>query len=343
MVHMRTPPIVTVLLLVLFVLLVTGMSVSAQEAIECPRGAGPTVDGTIGAREWRDGASVEVSIEGNDCVILFVHDGENLYVGFDIDEGHNTAIPDTRVYMDTGNDDAASPQDDDLQLYINPDNGGLRERQGNGGGWTEVDVSGWTGDWNETNTHWSTEYSISLRRPRETARWPRSASPSSSTGTRRPTRSGRGRRPRRPVHVGQHNLRELACPRKAPDRAAGRDACRRGCGLVERDPHRRGERRFGVGERHALPERGRGPARPMACCPASTSLSSLWRRPSSSSWLDGGDRGRGPPRGGRRGRVGPQPGIAAPEVVVVGDETVGATPGDRGHGMTSSGSGVAAG
>ncbi|MCI0496972.1 MAG: hypothetical protein L0Z54_01580, partial [Thermoplasmata archaeon] len=155
-------------IIVMFVLssfIVTWSLASAQDEVECPRGAAPTIDGTPTDREWADAGSVSftIPIDDAECSVLFKHDGESLYIAFDVEHGHTTNVPDTRVMLDLDNDAAADPQDDDHELYINPDNGGTRERQGNGGGWDTVDETGWTGAWNDSASDaWSTEYSVSF-------------------------------------------------------------------------------------------------------------------------------------------------------------------------------------
>jgi hypothetical protein len=137
-----------------------------QDAIECPEGGAPSIDGTIEDPEWADAdnMTLQVPLE-DDCTVFYKHDGEYLYVAFQFDDGHNTNVPDTRVMLDTDNDMADSPQDDDHELYINPDNGGTRERRGNGNDWDVVTTDDWTGAWNDTDSEtWSTEYSISFRK-----------------------------------------------------------------------------------------------------------------------------------------------------------------------------------
>ncbi len=129
--------------------------------IDAGSGTTPTIDGVIEAGEWNDSAYINTTVEGSDVEIYYKHDRENLYIGFDIHQGHNTALPDTRVYMDTYHDAAESPQEDDFQLYINPDNGDLQERQGDGDQWQQVEIVDWTGALHEDGTdHWSTEYEI---------------------------------------------------------------------------------------------------------------------------------------------------------------------------------------
>jgi len=138
----------------------SAMAHSGDE-IQTPYGTSPVIDGVIEQVEWNDANSINITIEGNDAEILFKHDRENLYVGFDIQEGHNSVFPDTRIFLDTHHDGAGSPQVDDFELYINPDNGGLREQQGNGSTWQQVNITDWDGAWQEDGTdHWSTEYVI---------------------------------------------------------------------------------------------------------------------------------------------------------------------------------------
>jgi len=103
-----------------------------------------------------------ITVEGDDCDIHFKHDRESFYVAFDIDHGHSTNVPDTRVYLDVDHDATDEPETEDFQLYINPDNGGLRERRGDGsGGWEEANIEDWDGDWDDGESdRWSTEYDI---------------------------------------------------------------------------------------------------------------------------------------------------------------------------------------
>lgn len=122
----------------------------------------PNIDGMAESPEWNGSVTIDLTIEGNDATIFMKHDRDNIYVGFDIQDGHNSVFPDTRIFFDTHHDAVNSPQEDDYQLYINPDNGGLQERQGDGGGWQQVAIQEWDGAWNEDGTdHWSTEYVIS--------------------------------------------------------------------------------------------------------------------------------------------------------------------------------------
>ena len=129
---------------------------------EVPRNDPPTIDGVVETEEWNGSEVITLTIEGNDADVYFKHNGEYIYFGFDIQEGHNSAFPDTRVFFDTHHDAASSPQEDDYQLYINPDNEGLIERQGDGDQWQAVDITHWTGNYNEDgNDHWTTEYNVS--------------------------------------------------------------------------------------------------------------------------------------------------------------------------------------
>ena len=132
------------------------------DEIEGPNGSTPTIDGRPGASEWEDAGSMTITVEGDDCDIHFKHDRESFYVAFDIDHGHSTNVPDTRVYLDVDHDATDEPETEDFQLYINPDNGGLRERRGDGsGGWEEADIEDWDGDWDDGESdRWSTEYDI---------------------------------------------------------------------------------------------------------------------------------------------------------------------------------------
>ena len=131
------------------------------DAIEAELGEKPEIDGVVEADEWEDANSLTLSVEGNDAEIFFKHDRDRVYMGFDIQEGHNSVFPDTRIFLDLLHDGAESPQEDDFELYINPDNGGLRERQGDGDQWQTVDVEDWDGDWDEDDSnHWTTEYEI---------------------------------------------------------------------------------------------------------------------------------------------------------------------------------------
>jgi len=156
----RWLPLITALLL-LFSLLPGGGQAHSGDATEAPYGSTPTIDGTVEQGEWNDSEVVSVTVEGDDVDIYFKHDREKLYIAFDIQQGHNSIFPDTRVFLDTFHDGAGAPQEDDFELYINPDNGGLRERQGNGNGWEQVDIDSWDGDWEEDGTdHWTTEYEV---------------------------------------------------------------------------------------------------------------------------------------------------------------------------------------
>ena len=151
-------PILVMIIISLFPL--NALAHSGDE-IEAGYGTIPSIDGVIEEGEWNDSAYVTVTVEGSDVEIYYKHDRENLYIGFDIHQGHNTVFPDTRVYMDTYHDGADTPQGDDFQLYINPDNGDLQERQGDGDQWQQVDIVNWTGALHEDgNDHWSTEYEI---------------------------------------------------------------------------------------------------------------------------------------------------------------------------------------
>ncbi len=153
-----------VMFILLFALLLPGAMAHSGDEITTPLGETPTIDGSITTGEWDDASSVTVTInvEGVDAEIFFKHDRDNVYFAFDIQEGHNSAFPDTRVYLDLLHDAADAPQEDDYQLYINPDNGDLQERQGDGSGWQQVTISNWTGDYEEVDTgHWTTEYSVS--------------------------------------------------------------------------------------------------------------------------------------------------------------------------------------
>jgi len=145
-------------------LLVFAVTTVAQDTIECPEGTAPTIDGTIEPGEWDDADNITLpfSLE-NDCTAYYKCSGNYLYVAFQFEDGHTTNIPDSRVLLDTNNDKADSPQTDDYELYINPDNGGTRERRGTGSDWAVVTMDNWTGEWNDTDSdRWSTEYSISF-------------------------------------------------------------------------------------------------------------------------------------------------------------------------------------
>jgi len=132
------------------------------DMLETPYNTAPTIDGVVEVEEWNGSEMITLSVEGNDADVYFKHDRDSIYFGFDIQEGHNSAFPDTRIFFDLEHDASDSPQEDDYQLYINPDNGGLIERQGDGDTWQDVDIEHWTGDWNEDGSdHWSTEYDVS--------------------------------------------------------------------------------------------------------------------------------------------------------------------------------------
>ncbi len=157
----------TLLLAVCLSILALFISVSAavaQDTVECPEGTVPTIDGTLEPGEWDDAENITMSFSlEDDCTAFYKYSGRYLFVAFQFEEGHTTNIPDTRVLLDTNNDMADSPQTDDFELYINPDNGGARERRGTGSNWAVVDIDNWTGEWNDTDSdRWSSEYSISF-------------------------------------------------------------------------------------------------------------------------------------------------------------------------------------
>jgi len=158
---MRT--VIAVSLSVIAIMLFTGIS-AAQDTVECPEGTAPTIDGTVEESEWADADNITLQVPLEDeCTVYYKYSGRNLYVAFQFEDGHTSNVPDTRVLLDTDNDMADTPQDDDYELYINPDNDGTRERKGNGNDWTNVDIEGWIGEWNDTDSErWSTEYSISF-------------------------------------------------------------------------------------------------------------------------------------------------------------------------------------
>jgi len=158
---MRTA--IAVSLSVIAIMLFTGIT-AAQDTVECPEGTAPTIDGTVEEPEWADADNITLQVPlENECTVYYKYSGRNLYIAFQFEDGHTSNVPDTRVLLDTDNDMADSPQDDDYELYINPDNGGTRERKGNGNDWSTVDIEGWNGSWNDTDSgRWSTEYSISF-------------------------------------------------------------------------------------------------------------------------------------------------------------------------------------
>lgn len=141
-----------------------GSIAHSDDLAEVPWNDPPTIDGIVEEQEWNGSGVINLTVEGNDVGILFKHDRDSIYFGFDIHEGHNSAFPDTRVFFDLDHDAASTPQDDDYQLYINPDHqdGPLIERQGDGSEWQPVDTTHWTGDYNEDGSdHWTTEYDVS--------------------------------------------------------------------------------------------------------------------------------------------------------------------------------------
>lgn len=124
-------------------------------------GEAPVIDGSVGANEWTDAALIEFDLEGAEVRIQLLHFEQVLYVAFEISAGHVSNLPDTRIYIDQLAQSGDQTDDDDLQLYVNPDNGGLRERHGDGGAWTEAEVDGWEAAWVESGTTaWSVEYAI---------------------------------------------------------------------------------------------------------------------------------------------------------------------------------------
>ena len=151
-----------IFLVLLIAFIPSGSIAHTGEDAVMPRNESPTIDGVVNEQEWNGSEVITLSVEGNDADVHFKHNGDSLYFGFNIQEGHNSALPDTRIFLDTAHDAASSPQEDDIQFYINPDNGGLVERQGDGAGWQDVEITDWTGAWDEDGSdHWSTEYNIS--------------------------------------------------------------------------------------------------------------------------------------------------------------------------------------
>ena len=153
--------LIAIITIIILTWVPTKVIAHSNDEIQGPYGTSPIIDGEISEDEWTDANKVTLNIEGNSADIYFKHNRENLYVGFDINEGHNSVFPDTRVFLDIEHDGADAPQTDDFELYINPDNGDFRERQGDGQGWIDVEIIHWKGAYIENGTdHWSTEYEI---------------------------------------------------------------------------------------------------------------------------------------------------------------------------------------
>ena len=79
----------------------------------------PTIDGVIGASEWTDTPSYDLTIEGRPITVRFKHDAEFLYVAMTVteDSGSTTSMG---IFFDDNHDGIKDPGEDVILGFASP-------------------------------------------------------------------------------------------------------------------------------------------------------------------------------------------------------------------------------
>ena len=79
----------------------------------------PTIDGVIGAGEWTDTPSYDVTIQGRPVTVRFKHDAEFLYVAMTVtdDSGSTTSMG---IFFDDNHDGIKDPGEDVILGFASP-------------------------------------------------------------------------------------------------------------------------------------------------------------------------------------------------------------------------------
>ncbi len=133
-------------------------------------GTTPTLDGIVNSSEWSDAEMLDLFL-GSDFIgnAYVKHDGQNLWVGFLIND--DTPQLDhfgdrTMVYVDTDFDQSQYPQSDDYFFVVlrgdtSFQSQGLGTNTGNASDWdTYSSMGAWTSLLNDQTSTWSVEYKI---------------------------------------------------------------------------------------------------------------------------------------------------------------------------------------
>ena len=120
----------------------------------------PVVDGVISNGEYSPDDMITFSSYGGNVQVYVLHDGENLYVAFNIPStATNNAA---QIFLDTLFDRATAPQTDDYRLTVRND-GNKFEHRGNGTTWGSLTPpDGWTVAHSDTGLGWQVEFKISF-------------------------------------------------------------------------------------------------------------------------------------------------------------------------------------
>jgi hypothetical protein len=125
------------------------------EQLTAAYGSSPSVDGFISPGEWDDASTVSF----NHTVVYIKQNGENLYAAFNVsDNTANLSRDGVAIAIDVLNDGGASPQDDDIILYIIR-NGTLLEARDAISPSSSL-VEGWNGSASSTSDYWQAEFNI---------------------------------------------------------------------------------------------------------------------------------------------------------------------------------------
>jgi hypothetical protein len=124
------------------------------QAIDCRYHAAPTIDGIISPGEWSGVDSIILTnfMATDTTIVYFMHDGSNLYVGFD---ARYTPVSDAHIFVDIDHDEATAPQTDDRWYGLI-----MGERHGTGSGWdpNTTPPDGWTVDSSSGESHSGVEF-----------------------------------------------------------------------------------------------------------------------------------------------------------------------------------------
>jgi hypothetical protein len=135
----------------------------------------PVVDGIIAPGEYSDANSVSIPIDhpgmlSCDCDVYFKHDGETLFVAFDVrscnrdmTDEHYASI--FEVTVDLENDKVGRPDADDHRFSMSV-NLGQSEDVGDNSllepWWNSISPTGWTAEDHVTTSEWTAEYALSF-------------------------------------------------------------------------------------------------------------------------------------------------------------------------------------
>jgi hypothetical protein len=144
-----------------FILCISAMIIAAQGynpayTIAAVAGSTPNIDGVIASGEWDDASTVLF----NNTVVYVKHDGNNLYIAFNISDATVTPTPPqdiVAIFIDVENNGGSSPQSDDILFGISR-SGTLMERKGDNP--QGPPTGGWNASASSTSSYWRAEFNI---------------------------------------------------------------------------------------------------------------------------------------------------------------------------------------